>query len=196
MRVLVFLCLVLGVAACSESSPILATPESIAAVSYRDEGPSKLTVITMVNNETGAGGHTALMINGPQRIIFDPAGSFRTPNVPERGDVLYGITPQVFQTYKSSHARASHHVVTQEIVITQAQAQAAYQLATRNGPVFGGFCTNSASRLLSQVPGFSQIDVTMSPIRFQNQIELIPGVKTEKYYENDAGTVVDAVAVL
>ena len=62
MRVLVFLCLVLGVAACSESSPILATPESIAAVSYRDEGPSKLTVITMVNNETGAGGHTALMI--------------------------------------------------------------------------------------------------------------------------------------
>ena len=196
MRVWIFIALLLGLSACAENSPILATPESIAAVSYRDEGPAKITLITVVNNQTGAGGHSALMINGPQRIIFDPAGSFRTQSVPERGDVLYGITPQVFQVYKSTHARATHHVVTQEIEVSAAQAQAAYQLATSNGAVLGGFCANSTSKMLSRIPGFEQINITMSPIRLQNQVEGIPGVKTEKYYEDDEGTIGNAVEAL
>jgi len=196
MRIWIMITLILGLAACAENSPILATPETIAAVSYRDEGPSKLTLITVVNNETGAGGHSALMINGPQRIIFDPAGSFRTESVPERGDVLYGITPQVFQVYRSTHARATHHVVTQEIEVSAAQAQMAYQLATSNGAVFGGFCANSTSKMLSRIPGFEQINITMSPIKLQNQVEKIPGVKTEKYYEDDEGTIRNAVETL
>jgi hypothetical protein len=186
--------LLFGLAACGENASIFATPETIAAVAYRDEGPAKITVITMVNNQTGSGGHTALMINGPQRILFDPAGSFRTPNVPEKGDVLYGITPAVYQNYKSAHSRRTHHVVTQEIVVTNAQAQAAYQLAIQNGPVVGAFCTNSASGILSRVPGFEQIHVTFYPVNLQEQIARMPGVKTEKHYEDDEGNVVDAIA--
>ncbi|MEP2028563.1 MAG: hypothetical protein ABJI96_07630 [Paracoccaceae bacterium] len=196
MRVGILLALLLGLAACGENSSIVATPQSIAAVSYRDEGPAKLTVITMVNNRSGSGGHTALMINGPQRILFDPAGSFRTDSVPERGDVLYGITPQVFDTYKSSHSRATHHVVTQEFEVTAAQAQVAYQLATQNGPVPGAFCTSATTKILSQVPGFEWVDKTFYPVKLQQQLEPHPGVKTEKYYEDDDGNVVDAVAKL
>ena len=180
MRVWILLALLWGLAACGENSTLVATQGSISAVAYRDEGPAKLTVITMVSNETGAGGHTALMINGPQRVLFDPAGSFRTKNVPEKGDVLYGITPQVFSIYKSSHARATHHVVTQEIEVTAEQARIAYQLATQNGPVPGAFCTRATTSILSQVPGFEWVNKTYFPVKLQKQIETYPGANTEK----------------
>lgn len=196
MRVWIMLALLWGLVACGPGSSIVATPETLAAVSYRDPGPAKLTLITMVRNETGGGAHTALMINGPQRIIYDPAGSFRTPNVPEKGDVLYGVTPQVFQIYKSSHSRASHHVVTQEIEVTDAQALAAYQLASKSGPVVGAFCTSATSKILSQVLGDENIHKTFFPINLQEQMEQIPGVKTDRHYEDDEGTILDAVAAL
>lgn len=196
MRFGILFALLCGLAACGENSSIVATPQSIAAVSYRDAGPAKLTVITMVNNRTGSGGHTALMINGPQRILFDPAGSFRVDDVPEKGDVLYGITPQVFDIYKRSHARATHHVVTQEIEVTAQQARIAYQLAVQNGPVPGAFCTSATTGILAQVPGFEWVDKTYYPVKLQKQLETYPGVITEKYYEDDDGHVVDAVALL
>jgi hypothetical protein len=196
MRVWILLALLWGLAACGENSTLVATQDSISAVAYRDEGPAKLTVVTMVSNETGAGGHTALMINGPQRVLFDPAGSFRTKNVPEKGDVLYGITPAVFNIYKSSHSRRTHHIVTQEIEVTAEQAQIAYQLAIRNGSVPGAFCTSATTKILSQVPGFEWVKPTYFPVKFMKQIETYPSVKTEKYYEDDEGNVVDALALL
>src|SRR6056297_2014269 len=94
---------------CAATSPY-ASDERIAAVSYRDtSGPRTLTLLTMVNNRTGAGGHTSLMINGSQRVMFDPAGSFYHDAAPERNDVLYGFTPQMFQAYISAHARSTFH---------------------------------------------------------------------------------------
>ena len=196
MRVGILLALLWGLTACGEDLTRFATPEKIAAVAYRDEGSAKLTVITMVNNRTGSGGHTALMMTCPQRVLFDPAGSFRTDDVPEKGDVLYGITPQVFSMYKSSHARATHHIVTQEIEVTAEQARIAYQLATQNGPVPGAFCTSATTSILSQVPGFEWVNKTYFPVTLQKQIETYSGVNTEKYYEDDEGNVVDAVALL
>ncbi|MEZ5714341.1 MAG: hypothetical protein R3D85_03690 [Paracoccaceae bacterium] len=38
---------------------------------YRDGDP--VTLFTMVSNETGSGGHTSLMIDASQRVIFDPS---------------------------------------------------------------------------------------------------------------------------
>lgn len=72
-----------------------ASAEVISSASYRHDGPAALTLYTMINNRSGAGAHSSVMINGSQRVIFDPAGTVRLSAVPERGDVLYGITPQV-----------------------------------------------------------------------------------------------------
>jgi hypothetical protein len=60
IRVGILLALLWGLAACGENLTRFATPEKIAAVAYRDEGPAKLTVITMVNNRTGYGGQPLL----------------------------------------------------------------------------------------------------------------------------------------
>ena len=94
-------------AACANDTGIDNTPAEVAAAAYVAPGPRSITLMTMINNRTGSGGHTALVVNGSQQVIFDPAGSFRDPRVIERGDVLYGMTPKWIQGYKSSHARST-----------------------------------------------------------------------------------------
>ncbi|WP_300059717.1 hypothetical protein [uncultured Roseobacter sp.] len=193
MRIVATLALVAVLSGCAVSSPFEATPEEAAAKSYVPEGPPKLTLFTMVNNTTGAGGHTALMVSGSQQVIFDPAGSFQHQLVAERGDVLYGISPAWVQAYKSAHARNSHHVVTQEIVVTPEQAEIALQLVQQNGAVAGAFCTRSTTAILRQVPGFESIEPTFYPVQLMEQIAARPGVVTDRYYEDDEGNVRDGI---
>ncbi len=155
------------------------------ARSYRDPGPSTLTLYTMISTRTGSGAHTSLMIGGSERVIFDPAGSFRADVVPIKDDVLYGITPNVERAYRSSHARETHYARIQTIEVTPQQAEIALQLAKRMGPVPGAFCANSTAQLLQQVPGFEQIETTFYPVNLSEQFGLIPGVVTTEYRESD-----------
>ena len=171
-----------------------ASDAQLLAEAYREPGPATLTLITMVNNNSGSGAHTALMVNGSQRVIFDPAGSFHNAAVPQQKDVLYGVTPRIFAAYQSAHARSAFHVVTQELVVTPEQAERALQLVTSHGAVPQALCTNATSGLLRQVPGFEDIGVTYFPKRLMEQFETRPGVRTDRYYEDDEGTIVDGVA--
>lgn len=177
------LALILG--ACTAQKGPRADDATIAAVAYRDPGPAYLTLYTMVNNRTGGGGHTSLLINASQRVIFDPAGSFYADIVPERDDVLYGITPAVEAAYRGAHARSTYHVVRQRIEVTPAQAEAAFQAARQLGPAPGGFCAIYTARLLQRVPGFETINPVFQPTRLQAQFARLPGVVTDKYFEDD-----------
>lgn len=193
MRALMILAVLAMLGGCAVSSPFEVSREEAAAKAYVPDGPPRLTIFTMVNNNTGHGGHTALMVSGSQQVIFDPAGSFLHEQVPERGDVLYGMSPAWVQAYKSAHARSTHHVVTQEIVVTPEQAELALQLVQKNGAVPGAFCTNSTSSLLRQIPGFEDIQTTFYPVKLMDQIAARPGVVTDRYFENDAGDVRDGI---
>lgn len=179
---------------CAAQKKPNADAATLAAASYSHNGPPALTLFTMVNNRTGQGGHTSLMVNASERVIFDPAGSFYADVVPERNDVLFGITPAVVLAYRGSHARSTHHVVTQRIEVTPAQAEAAYQLVLGNGRVPGAYCANSTSSILRQVPGFEDLDVTFYPVKLSDQFGALPGVVTEKYYEDDDADLQKALA--
>lgn len=192
-RILAALVVAALLAACSVDNSPDSPPEVVAAAAYRHDAPPSLTVFTMVNNRTGSGGHTALMVNGSQRVIFDPAGSFRDPRVVERGDVLYGITPGWLAAYKSAHAREAFHVVSQEIPVTAAQAEQALRLVQANGAVPGAFCTNATTGLLSRIDGFEGINRTFYPVKLMEQIDRLPNVTTTRLFEDDSGNVVDAV---
>jgi hypothetical protein len=183
---ILILALCAALAGCAAPQRPDADPETIASVAYRDTGKPSMTLITVVNNRTGEGGHTALMVNASERVIFDPAGSFYADIVPERQDVLFGISPRIFQAYRSAHARSTFHVVTQEVPLTPEQAQIAYHLVTTNGRVAGAFCANATSSILQQIPGFESIDVTFYPVKLQEQMAQFPGVVTDKYYEDDS----------
>jgi len=183
---ILILALCAALAGCAAPQRPDADPETIARVAYRDAGQPSMTLITVVNNRSGQGGHTALMVNASERVIFDPAGSFYADVVPERQDVLYGISPSVFQAYRSAHARETFHVVTQRVALTPVQAQTAYQLVTGNGRVAGAFCANATASILRQIPGFEAIEMTYYPVKLQEDFATLPGVVTDKYYENDS----------
>jgi len=185
-RILIACLLAVTVAGCATSQRPQADQSEIVARSYRDPGPSTLTLYTMINTRSGSGAHTSLMISASERVIFDPAGSFRADVVPIKDDVLYGITPAVERAYRSSHARETHFARIQTIQVTPQQAEIAYQLAKQSGPAAGGYCANSTARLLQQVPGFDQIDVTFFPVKLSDQFGQIPGVVTTEYRENDS----------
>lgn len=194
MRVLVALGLVLLIAGCTAvSRPFDASPEQVAAAAYKADGPPKITVFTMVNNRSMTGGHTAIMVSGSQRVIYDPAGSFKHFDIPKRGDVLYGVTPAWLQSYKSAHARSTYHVVSQEFTVTPQQAETALALVQARGAVPGSMCTNATSGVLRQVPGFEDVNQTWFPIRLMDQLAQRPDVVTDRYYENDEGDVVDGI---
>lgn len=185
--------LMLSVAGCATKQPY-ADDAAIAAVSYRDAGPPSLTLYTMVNNRSGEGAHSALLINASERVIFDPAGSFYSEVTPERNDVLFGITPYIERAYRSAHARSTYHVVSQTVDVSPEQAQTAYELALNNGAVPGAFCTSATSRLIGQIPGFENINGTLRPKKLMAQFEEVPGVRTDKYYENDSPDLQKALA--
>lgn len=170
--------------------------DEVRAAIYPYSGPPKLTLITMVNNRTGAGGHSALLVQGTQSVIFDPAGSYRHDRVTERGDVLYGMSPGWIANYKSAHARSTFHVVSQEITVTPAQAQQAMQLVQANGNVPGAFCTNATSGILQKIAGFEAINQVYYPTKLMAQFAQLPGVRTTRLYEDDEGNVVDGLAAL
>lgn len=195
MRLIAAFLLMALVAACATAPDIpYASDERVKASAYRAPGPDTLTVFTMVNNGSGKGAHSAVMINASQRVIFDPAGSFQNARVPEQEDVLYGVTPAVLAGYKSAHARSTFHVVSQTFEVTPQQAETALRLATTNGAVPKAFCADATSSLLRRVPGFGDIDQTMFPTKLMNQLAARPDVTEEKYFEDDEGTITDGVA--
>ncbi len=171
--------------ACAAPQQPNADQATLDQVAYKDPSGPALTLVTVVNNRTGKGGHSGLMVSGSERVIFDPAGSFHADVVPENNDVLYGISPAVFQAYRSAHARTTFHVVTQRVPVTAQQAEIALQLVKGNGRVPGAFCANATSGILKQVPGFEQIETTFYPVKLSEQLASFPGVATEKYYEGD-----------
>lgn len=184
----VILCLLLplvlmGCGVKSEWAP----DEIVERMAYREPGPATLTLVTMINNRSGSGAHTALVINASQRVIWDPAGTFAHPRIPERNDVIYGVNPEVYSVYKSAHARETYHVVMQEVVVAPEVAEKAFALARQMGPVGQAQCSASTSSLLSQLPGFESVGSHLFPKKLMAAFGTLPGVKTEKVFENDAG---------
>jgi hypothetical protein len=170
-------------AGCAAES-VWAPDDAVARAAYRHDGPPRLTVYTMINNNSGGGAHTSLMINGSQRVIFDPAGSFKHDTIPERNDVLFGITPPVEDVYTRYHARKTYHVQIQRLDVSPELAERAIQLVKANGPVPSAQCSLATSRILGELfPG--RIRTSWFPRKTAEDFGKIPGVTEEKLYEYD-----------
>jgi len=186
MRVafLVFLA-AFGLAGCT-ANPVWAPEEAVREARYHHSGPPRLTLFTMVSNNTGSGGHTSLMINGSQRVIFDPSGSFHHDKIPERNDVLFGITPQVADAYTRYHARETWRVVVQQVDVSPQVAELALKIAQEYGAVPNAYCAHSTSTILRQLPGFESIKQGMFPVKLAEQFREIPNVSERTLHEYDS----------
>lgn len=167
-------------------SQIWASQDVVDAAIYRGTGPKSLTLLTMLNIGSDNGAHTSLVIDASQRVLFDPAGSFLSPTIPERNDVLFGISPQIEQYYVSYHARATFYVQAHKIFVAPEVAEQALQLVLANGSVPQSLCTRATSNILRQLPGFEAIKATFFPTKLRDRFAALPGVTVTEFREDDA----------
>ncbi|MEZ5912645.1 MAG: hypothetical protein R3D84_10860 [Paracoccaceae bacterium] len=175
----------LGFLSACGAEQVWAPDEAVARARYTHPGPPAITLFTVISNSTGEGGHSALMVSGSQRVIFDPAGSWGHTYVPERNDVLFGITPLREEFYIDYHARTTYHVVIQTVEVSPAVAERALALVQAQGAAPKAFCANSVSTVLGQLPGFEHIRGTFFPKKIMDRFGQVPGVKTETVYDDD-----------
>lgn len=162
-------------AACGAES-VYAPDDVVARAAYVDPGPKTITLYTVINNRSQEGAHSALLINGSQRVLFDPAGSWFNRHAPERNDVIFGMTPTLESFFDDYHARETFRVRKQTVVVTPEQAEIAIQRALQEGPVPQARCAWSTSDVLRGVPGFESIPRVLSPKKLSKSFAKLPGM--------------------
>ncbi len=185
LRRIATLVLCLALAGCG-AEHVRAPDAEIARVRWRAEGPPTITLVTVVSTRSGSGEHAALLVNGSQRALFDPAGSFRVPFVPERDDVLYGITERAWTVYVDYHARPTYDVRLQEIAVTPAQAEAALAAMAAHGPAAKATCNRAVTEVLAAVPGFEDVPRGWFPSTTAGWFAALPGVTERVVTDADA----------
>lgn len=184
-------------AGCGNVSGPNAKPEEVARAAYRHDGPPEIVLYTMINNRTGSGAHSSMLINAPsQRVIFDPAGNVRFTGVPEIGDVLYGITPQARTFFESAHARSTYRMKILSKPVSGPVAEQALQLVQARGAVGAALCSNAVSDILSKLPGFEGMGGIWRPLALAEAFSRLPGVTEKVLRENDSDDKEAAIAQL
>ncbi len=169
-------CVLLMLAGCG-ARDVWASDTEVMAARYANGGAPELTLVTIMNYQTGRGDHTALFINGQERVVFDPAGSWRLDQNPRRHDVHFGMSPEAGASFYLSHVRPSHYAVVQRLRVQPVQADAALALALETGGVGPARCALSTSRLLRRIGGFEEIGATWWPHLLKQDFDAIPGVE-------------------
>lgn len=186
MRKLLLACVLPALLAACGAEPKWAPDDEVAQAVYRHDGPSTITLFTVISNRSNEGAHSGLMINGSQRVMFDPAGTWWHRTIPERNDVHYGITPRVLAYYKDYHTRETYRTVVQTLEVSPEVAEAALREAQAYGAVPKAYCSQSVSTILSRLPGFGGFKTTFFPKKTMRQFAEIPGVTTETLYDDDS----------
>ena len=165
-----------------------ATDAEVAAAHYTAPPPATITLISSINNRSGEGAHSALLISGSQRVLYDPAGSWDLPKpwTPERNDLRYGMTEGALQSFLTYQSGANYRVVMQSVTVPVEVADAVMASAIEEGSAGKAFCANSITKVLNRVPGFEGVGTTMFPKQLAREFAELPGV-TEKIYEETTG---------
>ena len=184
-KLLLWLMVPVFLAACG-AEPKWAADEDVKQAIYRHNGPPSLTLFTVISNRSSGGVHAGLMINGSQRILFDPAGTWWSPSIPERNDVHYGINARVLSYYIDYHTRETFHMVMQTVEVSPEVAEAAIRAVQAHGAAPKAYCTQSITTILKGLPGFEGFKTTFYPKKAMQQFSQIPGVTEHKVYDDDA----------
>lgn len=173
-------------AACGgPAEPMWAPDADVAQARFVSDGPPSVTLFTVLSTKNGSGAHAGLMVNGSQRLIFDPAGTWHHPRLPERNDVHFGMTPLMVDFYIDYHARETFDVIEQTVVVSPEIAELVIQRAMAYGAVPKAQCTLAISSILRGVPGFEEVPSTWFPKNLMNAFGELPGVKTRKVTDTD-----------
>ncbi|SPH23383.1 hypothetical protein DEA8626_02447 [Defluviimonas aquaemixtae] len=164
---------------------VWAPDEAVARARYVSGESPSITLYTVERRDNGTGEHSGLMIDGSQRVMFDPAGTWHHPWVPERNDLHYGITEQMRKFYIDYHARETYDVIEYKIPVSPEVAELAIRRAESYGAVNKAFCGVSVSHVLKDLPGFEDVPRTFFPNRITKAIADKPGVTRRVHQDGD-----------
>ena len=185
-KAILVLLLPLILAACGAAEPVWAPEDAVQRAVVPNTGPTQITLVTVLSNRDNTGAHSGLLIDASQHVLFDPAGTFNHPLMPERNDLIYGVTPVRKEIYIDYHARVTYRVVLQKLDVSPETAELIFHRAQAYGAVPKAQCANSISDILSGVPGFSSIQHTWFPKKLMKEFGEIPGVVETVTYDEDA----------
>jgi hypothetical protein len=186
IRALFCLVAVLALAACG-ADPRFDPQPQVDAARHVAGPPAYITLYTGINDRNGQGAHSALLINGSERILFDPAGTFEHPKAPIQHDIHFGMSDSVVAAFLDYHARDSateqFHVIERTMTVSPEIADLIIARVRANGPVPKAHCAQSISAILRGVPGFESLPSTYYPIKLGDAFGELPGVSTRKVTE-------------
>ena len=189
LRCLILFLLPLTLAACGgPAEPVWAPDAAVKRAVYAHDGPPRVTLFTVISTRNGSGGHSGLMINGAERVMFDPAGTFKVPFSPERNDVLFGMTDRALAAYVDYHARPAWKVRVQEVDVSQVQAAALIGAVKAYGAVPKAQCALAITRILSEVDAFQSIGVGYFPNALSGDFAGLAGVREKLVTDETADT--------
>ncbi len=156
----------------------MAAQAPLAYTPYVAEGPATITLITSINGRSEAGAHSALVINGSERVLYDPAGSWELLNgaAPERDDLHFGMIPAALDNYLAFQSKGIFYATQQTIVVPLATADLAIAEAKAQGTTPKAFCGHSISSVLAKLPGFDGLRVAYFPKAISQSFAKLPGV--------------------
>lgn len=183
-RFLICLILPLTLAACGAKST-WAPDEDVQKAAYVSGKEPTVTLYTVIKKRSGEGAHSGLMIDGAQRVMFDPAGTWYHPWVPERNDVHYGITERFRKFYIDYHARETYDVIEQTVPVSIETAELLRARAQAYGAVPKMMCANAVSGVLQDLPEFASVPRTYYPLKIKKAFEKLPTVSERLYHDKD-----------
>jgi hypothetical protein len=141
------LCISLAVLAGCGAERQAASEAPLAYTPYVAAGDATITLITSINGRSNSGAHSALVINGSERVLYDPAGSWELTGgvAPERDDIHYGMFPAALDNYIAFQANGIFYATQQTIVVPLAVADQAIAEAKAQGSTPKALCGNSVS---------------------------------------------------
>jgi len=184
LRLVFSIMALLGLAACG-AEPKWAPEEQVQAARFVAGPPSYITLYTVVNKSSGSGAHSAILVNGSERLIFDPAGTWMHPRLPERNDVHFGMTDKALAFYIDYHARKTYDVIEQQIMVSPQVAELVLRRVKDYGAVPKAMCTAATSSILRGVPGFESMPSTWYPKKLADAFGALPGVSTRLITDDD-----------
>ena len=184
LRLILCLVALLGLAACG-AEPKWAPQEQVDAVRFVSEEPPSITLFTVVNKRTGSGAHSAILVNASERVIFDPAGTWYHPKLPERNDVHFGMNDKALAFYIDYHTRKTYDTIEQKIYVSPEVAQLVLARVEAYGAVPKAMCTQATSSVLRGVPGFESLPQTFYPKQLSKAFGKLPGVTTRVITDDD-----------
>ena len=183
----------LPLAGCAGTS-VWAPDEALARARFPNPGPTSLAVITVRNEWNRSGEHTALLIAASERAMFDPFGGWSDPEVPERDDVLFGLSDAALERYLAYQANEGFFYVRQEKAVPPLVAETALARARAHGPVGVAQCTRAVADILDGLPGFEGLGRPWTPDTMARRVARLAGVETSERHGPGFGPGLDGAA--